>query len=226
MARTAVRAGTGADEAAPSAARSRREQILDATFRLIATEGLEGLRFSAVAAKVGINNATLCYYFPTREELIRALTERLMLQLKTGSAAEERAKGVGSGAIDELRRFFADLTRRVIEDPSFFIVITELALRAQRDQKMAEIDAQRDNFWRKRMVEMLERGVAEGVFRRKLDCETVALAIMVQCKGVAQHAAMGRRKAKELTALVEEIARQVELRVVRETATGMVARRK
>ena len=226
MARTAVREATREDDAAQPVARSRRDQILDVTFRLIASEGLEGLRFSAVAAKVGINNATLCYYFPTREELIRALTERLMLQLKTGGAAGERAKNAGVnagtnagvGAVTELRRFFADLTRRVIEDPAFFIVMTELALRAQRDQKIAEIDAQRDNFWQRRIVGMLERGVAEGAFRRKLDCETVALAIMVQCKGVAQHAAMGRRKAKELTALVEEIARQVEMRVVREMA--------
>ncbi len=208
-----------AHEVAP--ARSRWEQILDVTFRLIATEGLEGLRFSAVAAKVGINNATLCYYFPTREELIRGLTERLMLQLKSSGAAAD-----GMSAVEQLRQFFADLGRRVMDDPAFFIVITELALRAQRDAKIAEIDAQRENFWQRRIEGILERGVAEGAFRRKLDCETVALAIMVQCKGVAQHAAMRRRKAKELTALVEEIARQVELRVVREAASELTARRK
>ncbi len=98
--------------------------------------------------------------------------------------------------------------------------------RAQRDAKIAEIDAQRDNFWQRRIEGILERGVAEGVFRRKLDCETVALAIMVQCKGVAQHAAMRHRKARELTALVEEIARQVETRVVREAAGETNPRKK
>ena len=86
--------------------------------------------------------------------------------------------------------------------------------------------AQRDNFWQRRIEGILERGVAEGVFRRKLDCETVALAIMVQCKGVAQHAAMRHRKARELTALVEEIARQVETRVVREAAGETNPRKK
>ena len=222
MSRTAVRKMTKeAGEAAQPAARTRREQILEATFRLIASEGLEGLRFSAVATKVGINNATLCYYFPTREELIRALTERLMLQLKAGGAASD-----GKNALEQLRYLFADLGRRVIEDPAFFIVLTELALRAQRDAKIAEIDAQRDNFWQRRIEGILERGVAEGVFRRKLDCETVALAIMVQCKGVAQHAAMRHRKARELTALVEEIARQVETRVVREAVGETNPRKK
>ncbi len=86
--------------------------------------------------------------------------------------------------------------------------------------------AQRDNFWQRRIEGILERGVAEGVFRRKLDCEIVALAIMVQCKGVAQHAAMRHRKARELTALVEEIARQVETRVVREAAGETNPRKK
>src|SRR5690349_14768911 len=58
---------------APSRADERRQALVAAAFGRIANDGFEGLRTRDVAADVGVNIATLHYYFPTKEALIRGV---------------------------------------------------------------------------------------------------------------------------------------------------------
>ena len=51
----------------------RQEALVQAAYDLLAERGFEGLRTRDIAAKVGVNIATLHYYFPTKEKLIRGV---------------------------------------------------------------------------------------------------------------------------------------------------------
>src|SRR5205823_12230072 len=51
----------------------RRRALVLAAFGQIAERGFEGLRTREVAAEAGVNIATLHYYFPTKEALIRGV---------------------------------------------------------------------------------------------------------------------------------------------------------
>ena len=55
-----------------------REAILDGAAKVLATLGLAGFSIPQVASAVGIAPGNLTYYFPTREDLIRAMSERLL----------------------------------------------------------------------------------------------------------------------------------------------------
>ena len=55
-----------------------REAILDGAAQVLSTLGLAGFSIPQVASAVGIAPGNLTYYFPTREDLIRALSERLL----------------------------------------------------------------------------------------------------------------------------------------------------
>jgi AcrR family transcriptional regulator len=182
--------------------------LLEIAYNLIATRGFEGLRFSEVAAQAGINNATLCYHFPSKEALILAVTEYLMERLRTPQGGSKQESP--TNALEELRQMFLGMRRRLKEDSSFFVVITELALRAKRDPAINSIGEQRDKFWARRVTGILERGVAQGVFRRDLDVVSTALALMTQIKGMAHHAAMGERQPGEIDAIVSTVTAQVE----------------
>lgn len=185
----------------------RRRQLVKIAFEQIANKGFEGLRFQQVAKAAGINNATLYYYFPSKEALIQGVVAFLMDRLKEpGSGPTPPAES----AVEELRRMFEGVSRRVTEDPEFFVVITELALRAKRDPAIDAIGKQRDGFWERRLRDILERGMAESAFRPDLDLEVTVASLMAQIKGIAHHAAMGERKPGEVNAVVAEIARQVE----------------
>lgn len=176
-------------------------------FDLIASKGFEGLRFQEVAATAGINNATLYYYFPSKEALIQGVVDLLMERLRTPPAQPFQP---APNALEELRQMFEGARSRIGEDPSFFVVITELALRAKRDPAIDRIGEQRDNFWERRIAGILERGMKEGVFRRDLNKNATATALMVQMKGIAHHAAMRERKAGEIDSIISELAAQVE----------------
>src|SRR5262245_40427072 len=110
----------------------RRQALVRAAFARIAREGFEGLRTRDVAADVGVNVATLHYYFPAKEALIRAVFGLAMRKFgatmpTTGSPAEQ------------LRGHLAALRQLLKEDRELFAVMGELALRAPRDPAIATI---------------------------------------------------------------------------------------
>ena len=58
----------------------RRRALVQVAYDLIAEGGFEGLRTRNVAARVGVNIATLHYYFARKEDLIQGVVEYLLQQ--------------------------------------------------------------------------------------------------------------------------------------------------
>jgi AcrR family transcriptional regulator len=80
--------------AARSSKEDRRQALVQAAFNQIAERGFEGLRTREVAAGVGLNIATLHYYFPTKESLIRGVVAHAMERFRStlaphGSPADQ-----------------------------------------------------------------------------------------------------------------------------------------
>jgi AcrR family transcriptional regulator len=59
----------------------REDQIRKAAYDLLGTEGLENLHARTVAKAIGINHATVHYYFPHRNDLLVAVAEYTLHQL-------------------------------------------------------------------------------------------------------------------------------------------------
>src|SRR5260370_42301093 len=72
----------------------RRRSLVLAAYQLIAEGGFEQLRTRDVAARAGVNIATLHYYFARKEDLIAGVVEYLLKQFMTaylpGSSFEMR----------------------------------------------------------------------------------------------------------------------------------------
>ncbi|MEM6915929.1 MAG: helix-turn-helix domain-containing protein [Verrucomicrobiota bacterium] len=62
----------------PSKAKERREEILDAFEVLIRQHGLEGASMDKLAEAVGCRRGLIRHYLGNREDLVRALVERLI----------------------------------------------------------------------------------------------------------------------------------------------------
>ncbi|MEJ2866625.1 TetR family transcriptional regulator [Actinomycetospora sp. OC33-EN08] len=56
----------------------RRDEILEATGRLVAGRGLEGTTMRGIAAALGMANGALARYFPGKDEIVRAALEHLV----------------------------------------------------------------------------------------------------------------------------------------------------
>src|SRR5438045_9235938 len=88
----------------------RRSALVLAAYRGVARRGFEGLRTREVAAEVGVNIATLHYYFPTKESLIRAVLDHAMNRFRTTLAPH------GSPA-DQLRNYLHSVRSLLVEEP-------------------------------------------------------------------------------------------------------------
>src|SRR5919197_2482705 len=108
----------------------RRQALVAAAFRRLSSDGFKGLRTRDVAADVGVNIATLHYYFPTKEALIRGVIGATMHRFT------QTMPGDGS-PVDQLRGHLRALAQLLKEDHQLWAVMGELVLRAPRDPDLA-----------------------------------------------------------------------------------------
>lgn len=144
----------------------RRLSLVRAAYEVIAEQGFEGLRTRSVAERVGVNIATLHYYFPTKKALISGLAEYLSSQFEKVHAPAVSADP--SPALNRLHQEFADARYYRLERPDMLTVMQELTLRAQRDPVTRSIITPLIYHWRAGLEQMIENGMREGVFRPNL----------------------------------------------------------
>ncbi|MBM7788081.1 TetR/AcrR family transcriptional regulator [Tenggerimyces flavus] len=94
-----------------------------AGYEVIRQHGLANLRTRDVAARAGITVATLHYYFPTKEALVRAviehaITARMLMPLELD---QDRADGPQA-----LRTMVDGLVEQAKNDPGHFRLLHEL----------------------------------------------------------------------------------------------------
>jgi len=158
-----------------NAARSRKEDrqraLVQAAFNQIAERGFEGLRTREVAAGVGLNIATLHYYFPTKEALIRGVVAHAMDRFRSTLAPH------GSPA-DQLRNHLRAVRKLLRDEPEIGAVMGELALRSARDPSLARIMGEAFQAWHRTLRGLLQRAARDGNLARELDTDDVAALIM------------------------------------------------
>jgi AcrR family transcriptional regulator len=142
---------------------ARPQELLDAALDLFVEKGFAATRCEEVALRAGVSKGTLYLYYPSKEELLKAvIRERLSSEIKAG--ALEIQQHTGSNG-DLMRKLLAPWWLRVFDSPAsgvFKLIITEV--RSFPD--IAE-------FYRREVVEpgqqligaVLQRGIASGEFR-------------------------------------------------------------
>lgn len=152
----------------------RRLTIAKAARAIIVEKGLEGLRTRDIAARVGINVATLHYHVPTKEALITLVAESLRAEFREQGMARPRD---GKTALEKLRMEFEDAHETLAEKPELIIVLTELTERGRRDPAIGAIILPIYDYWRRQFVEIFAEGVADGSFRPDTDPHGAALIV-------------------------------------------------
>jgi AcrR family transcriptional regulator len=149
----------------------RQQALVRAAFNQIAERGFEGLRTREVAAEVGVNIATLHYYFPSKEALIRGV-----IGYATGRFRSTLAPH-GSPA-DQLRNHLRAMHALFRKEPRVAGVMAELALRSNRDPALARILRETNDAWHRTLRGLLRRAARDGHLKPELDSDDTATLIM------------------------------------------------
>jgi len=138
-----------------------------------------------VAAAVGVNNATLHYHFPTKEDLIRAVLAFVVDELLTSRTINVGRSG--DEPLERLRRYFKAVAKEARTAPEPMIVLNELTARAARDETISGPLREYEERWLGAFRTLLEAGVAQGQFRSDLDVEGTAWAIKAMVREMSSH---------------------------------------
>src|SRR5262245_50244241 len=87
-----------------------RERLLDAALAILSESGIQHLTQLEVAKRAGVRQSHLTYYFPTRDDLLVAGTERVVEHLAAGLGrlAADGADGTRSRLIERLAAAITD----------------------------------------------------------------------------------------------------------------------
>lgn len=168
----------------------RRQALVRAAFGEIAERGFEGLRTRDVAAQVGVNIATLHYYFPTKESLIRGVVEFAMHRFRTTLAPH-------GSPDDQLRNHLRAVSRLLRDEPQLGAVMGELALRSARDPTLAAIMQETSEGWHHTVRGLLRRAARDGSLASGLDSDDVASIIVATLTSLTLPAVTGAGRGEQ-----------------------------
>jgi len=141
----------------------RREQVLDVARRLLSDRRSTEVSMDEIAAAAGVARSTLYVYFSGREELLRACLRQLAEQL---DADLREAWALESGTTARLAAVVRGLLTRVDDGPAFFAMV--LAIQSSEGRESAAVGAELASIGLSvagTISELVERGIAEGLFR-------------------------------------------------------------
>jgi TetR/AcrR family transcriptional repressor of nem operon len=184
--------------AADAKAADRRRALIAAAYHQIAEHGFEGLRTRDVAAEVGVNIATLHYYFPTKEALIRGVIGYAMQRFS------ETMPGDGT-PIEQLRGHLRALSQLLKEDQQLWAVMGELVLRAPRDAELGRIFRQTDEYWHRTLRDLIRRCMEQGSIDPELHADDLTTLMIAAIKGLSLPTVAGFRPE-----LADQVFRQFE----------------
>lgn len=148
----------------------RREQILDATLRLIATHGFGGVSMEAVAREIGIAKTVVYDAFPNKSELLKDLFEREQERTLAEIAAAVPSPPLEGDPADILAASIASLLDAVREHPDTWQLILLPAQGAPPELQ------QEVNRHRERLLDQVEPMVVWGMERLGLGAVDPELA--------------------------------------------------
>ena len=149
---------------------SVRDEVKEATIRVIATEGVPAVTIRRVAREVGRSTSAITHYFADRDELLREAVSESLTQM------QEQIESVLLTADDPLATF---LEWSIEADPDGVWWAIVAAYRVGIEPEITERAAEFDRWWSERLAQLLEGRCAPGI-----DPQLVAEAIGVVTEGM------------------------------------------
>jgi AcrR family transcriptional regulator len=150
----------------------RRRQIADAALKVIAERGLGRFTTQAIAAEIGVTDATLFRHFASKEDIVLAALDRVEERLFEGFPPDD------PDPLVRLERFFRFRASLVGANP----VIARLAFSEELPHAAGPRGAQQVESWKQRsldfIVSCVDEAAAQGRIPRGLPVREVGVMVL------------------------------------------------
>lgn len=163
---------------------ARPQELLDAALALFVEKGFAATRAEEVAQRAGVSKGTLYLYYPSKEELLKAvIREHLSARIAAGAALVEQHRGPMAPL---LRDVFSHWWQSVIDSPTsgvFKLIITEV----RNFPDIAELYHREVIEPGERLIgSIVQRGIDSGEFER-FDVAAVVHSLVLPMVMVCLH---------------------------------------
>ncbi len=150
----------------------KRREILYAAGRCFARDGFRGATISAICAEAGISPGHLYHYFPSKEEIVSAITA---VGLEYAAARfSEMAQGG-----DTVATLFAEIDRvKAYQGPGSPLLVLDMLAEATRNPAMSAILTRHNRQVRDLLVAFLRHGQERGQVDPALDLDLAAAVLI------------------------------------------------
>jgi len=151
-----------------------KEKIINVAIECFGELGYEGTSMRLIAEKSGITKPAIYYYFPDKEKLFYGIVESVTDKL---DAALEAIKDSDKNALEKLKDFMLSRFRPFKNRSNIRRLMTNLFSGSAKPKipfnhkKMFERQEQL-------LLEILQQGIAEGIFRPDIDIKVFLYGIM------------------------------------------------
>jgi len=163
---------------------ARPQELLEAALALFVEKGFAGTRIEEVAQRAGVSKGTLYLYYPSKEELLKAVIAHYLSSRIADTAAQVRQ--IEGPMAPVLREMLVAWWRQVYASPAsgtFKLIITEVC-------NFPEIA----DFYVREVIEpghqlvgtILQRGIASGEFR-DVDVESAVHSLLLPMVMLCTH---------------------------------------
>ena len=168
----------------------QREKFADATIRIMARNGLDGVNMRAVAAEAGLSYGSLFHYFNSKDELLmHAVRHSAALQTRRVNEYSSRYSGLRA-----LQQILCDDTISSESSRDDWLVWLAFLYKASLKKSFALLYAEMIDGWLARIKTLLDDAIEAGELRPELDTEFEAMAVWVYSAGIGQQGLLHPRR--------------------------------
>jgi TetR/AcrR family transcriptional regulator, cholesterol catabolism regulator len=183
----------------------RYREVLDAVAAIFAEKGYAGASTRDIAERLGVRQASLYYYFPSKERALGAVCE---LGVKDFIANLEEIIAQRASATEKLRQAIANHLAPLRTHPHADYVCVFLRHRHELPDGLRQAVAALARTYQDLIERLFREGIEAQVFRADLDPKLATLALLGLCNSVITSRG-APPSAAMIDAMIEEYARIV-----------------
>jgi len=145
----------------------RKEELIDAAENLFSEKGFKETSVDEICDEVGVAHGLFYYYFDSKDNVIEAITERMMKELVRD--LEEIVKRDGLGADEKFKRLLYLSFQKEKKKP----YLASYYFRKESPQLFYNVFERSNEVLTPYLIEIVDQGVKEGVFRSEYPEQTV-----------------------------------------------------
>ena len=188
----------------------RDADILRAACRVVVREGAHGLRMASVAREAGVSKALVHYYFPRRQELLRAAFAFSGEQWERAVATELARAGSGAKRVERFLLASVDPSTPFGEHRALW---NEVWSSLRVDAELRPLVTDTYTAWLDHLSVLIGEGRRDGSIPKGVDARTVGWRLAAVADGLDSMLYLGlvdSRRARRLVrqSLEQELARR------------------